>query len=110
MVCAFLTREEVEKLSSRSPGCFDGAEFYGSHQMLKFGEDLLDRIEVGAVRRQEEPVSSLRADEITGLVAFVTSEIIEHYDLAFDQGKCQFLLDIEREEFAVDGTVDNPRG
>ena len=76
--------------------------------MFEFGEDLLDRIEVGAVGRQEEQMRSRGADGVAGLFTLVTAEIVEDDDLTSRQGGCQHFLDIEREELAIDGTVDDP--
>ena len=43
-------------------------------------------------------------------LAFVAAEIVEDDDIAFGEGRSQYLLDIEGEEFAVDGAIDDPRG
>lgn len=48
------------------------------------------------------------ADGAAGRLALVAAEVVENDDLAHGQGWCQHLLDIEREELAVDGTVDDP--
>ena len=50
------------------------------------------------------------ADGIAGWLALVTAKVVEDDDLALCQGGRQHLLDVEGEEFAVDGTVDDPRG
>ena len=76
--------------------------------MFKFGKDLLDRIEVGTVGRQEEQMGSRGTDGVAGGLTLVTAEVIEDDDLAFCQGGGQHFLDIEREELAVDGAVDDP--
>jgi hypothetical protein len=55
-------------------------------QVFEFGEDLLDRIEVGTVGRQEQQMRSSGADGIAGGLAFVTAEIVENDYLARCEG------------------------
>ncbi|MEH2512501.1 hypothetical protein V1291_003855 [Nitrobacteraceae bacterium AZCC 1564] len=50
--------------------------------MFEFGEDLLDRIEIWAVGRQEEQMGSGGADGIARRFAFVTAEIVEDDEFA----------------------------
>jgi len=76
--------------------------------VFELGEDLFDRIEVWAVGRQKEQVRSSGADGVAGRLALVATEVVEDDDLARCQGWCQHFLDIEREELAIDGTVDDP--
>ena len=52
---------------------------------------------------------SLGADGIAGRLALVTAEVVENDDLALCQSGRQLLLDIEGEEFAIDGAIDDPR-
>ena len=51
-------------------------------------------------------MGSPSADGVAGRFTLVTAEIVEDDNLTPCQGGCQ--LDIEGEEFAVDGTVDEP--
>src|SRR6478735_5034879 len=53
---------------------------------------------------------SLGADGVAGRLTLVTAEIVEDDDLAACQGGRQHLLDIEREELAIDGAINDPRG
>jgi hypothetical protein len=53
--------------------------------MFELCEGLLDRIEIGAVGRQEEQMRSLGADGVAGGPALVTSEVVENDDLALCQ-------------------------
>jgi hypothetical protein len=46
-----------------------------SQQVLELGEDLLDRVEVGRVFRQEEELGASRSDRASNGSAFVASEI-----------------------------------
>ena len=69
--------------------------------MLELGEDLLDRIKVGAVGRQEQEMRSSGADGAAGRLALVTAEVVEDDDLAFCQGGRLHFPDIGREELTV---------
>lgn len=57
---ALLLGEEVEEFADLAPSRFDIARRRGSHKVFELGKDLLDRIEVGAVRRQKEQMGLLR--------------------------------------------------
>ena len=76
--------------------------------MLKFGKDLLDGVEIRTVGRQEEQVRLPGADGFASSLASVASEIVENHDISLGQGRGQLRLDVERKEFAVDGTVNDP--
>jgi len=71
--------------------------------VIEFGEDLLDRIEIGTVGRQEEQMGCHGPDGVAGGLAVVTAEVVDNDDLALCQGGRQHFLDIEHEELAVDG-------
>jgi hypothetical protein len=58
---------------------------------------LFDRIEVGAVGRQEDEVSAFGADGIAGCFAFMAAEIVEDDNVALGQGRSENLLDIDGE-------------
>ncbi|HEV2509074.1 MAG TPA: hypothetical protein VGV58_05880 [Bosea sp. (in: a-proteobacteria)] len=55
-----------------------------------------------AIGRQEEHVSADAADRTASGFALVATEIGEDDDVALDEGWGEHLLDMEREEFAVD--------
>jgi hypothetical protein len=89
------------------PGSLDGSLGGLSEQGLELGEDLLDRIEVGAVGRQEEQFCTDRADGTAHSFAFVAAEIVNDDDVARLQRWHQHLLDISQEALAIDWTVDD---
>lgn len=76
--------------------------------MLEFGKDLLDRVEVGAVGRQEDEVGAACSDGGAGRLALVTAEVVQHDDISRRQRRSQDLLHIEPEELAVYGAVNDP--
>jgi len=76
--------------------------------VLELGEELLDRVEVGAVGRQEEEMGADRPDGAAGGLSLVACEVVEDDDVAFGEGRPENLLDVEGEELAVDRAVDDP--
>ena len=104
---ALCWRDAVDKLADLAPGCLVRALFGFSHEVLELGEELLDGIEVGAIRRQEEQVSALISDRLARRLAFMRAEIVEDDDVSGLEGRREKLLDIGGEEFAVDRPVDN---
>ena len=76
--------------------CFHGAFCRLAQQRFEFGEDLLDRVQVWAVGRQEEEFCASVADGFAHGLAFVAAEIVQDDDIAWFQGWNQELLDIGR--------------
>ena len=80
-----------------------------SQQVLELGEDLLDRIEVGRVFRQEEELGASRSDRPSNRCAFVAAEIVHDDDIARLKLRDENLLNIGAEAFAVDWAVEQAR-
>jgi hypothetical protein len=95
-------------LSDLSPCVLDGPRLGLSHEVLELGEELLDGVQVGAVGWQEEHVGSCLPDSASCRLAFVAAEIVEDHDIAFGKGRSEYLLDVEGEEFPVDGAINDP--
>ena len=76
--------------------------------MFEFGEDLLDRVQVGGICRQEEQLGSRRADQPAYGFAFVTAEIVHDDDIAGTKRWEEDLFDIEPKALAVDRTFEQP--
>ena len=76
---------------------------------LELGERHFDRIEVRAVRRQEEEPSSALLEDSLGLCALVAGEVVEDHHVALLQRRGELGLDIGVEDLAVHGLVDHPR-
>src|ERR1700733_4079517 len=68
--------------------------------------DLLDRVEIGGVFGQEDEAGSDSSDGLPHLLALVGAEIVEDDDVARLEGRCEELLDIGAEAFAVNGAVE----
>ena len=76
--------------------------------MLEFGEDLFDRVEVGAVGRQEDEVSAPGPDGGARRLALVAAEIVQDDDVARRKRWGQNALNVEPEELPVDRPIDDP--
>jgi len=92
----------LEERSGASPGGFDGALAGLAHEVLELGEDLLDRIEIGTVGRQEDEPGAGGADGVAHRLSLMTAKIVEDHDVARRQGGSQQLDDISLEGDAVD--------
>jgi hypothetical protein len=85
---------------------FVGSSLRLSQQGLEFGEDLLDRIEIGRVFREEYKSRPGVADCLPHGLSLVRAEIVEDDDVAWLEGRDEELLDIGAKAFAVDGSVE----
>ena len=77
VVLALLWREVVEQRADAVPQAFAGAFSGFSQQVFEFGEDHLDRVEVGAVGRQEEQRCAAGRDEGGGFGPSVAGDCRE---------------------------------
>jgi hypothetical protein len=110
VVGTFAGGDEVEKVTGPSPGGFMGSFFGFSHQVLELGEELLDRVEVWGIGRQEEEMSAGVTNGPARRFALVRAEIVEDDEIARLQGGGEYLLDIGGEQRAIDRPVDDARG
>ena len=76
-------------------------------QVFEFGECQLDRIEIGAVGRQEQQVRAGASDETRRLIALMARQIVEDHRVALVQLGEEDAFDIRQETFAVDRPVQH---
>src|SRR5215813_15025418 len=76
--------------------------------MLELGKDLLDRVQVGRVFRQEKQLGAGRADQPANGLTSVTAKIIDDDDVAGTKCGEQHLVEIDLEALAVDRPLDQP--
>ena len=76
---------------------------------LELGESHFDRIEVRAVRRQEQEPGAALLEDSLGLCALVAGEVVEDHHVARLQRWGELGLDIGVEDLAVHGLIDHPR-
>lgn len=103
-------REVIEEVTDLAPCCLDGALGSFSQEVLEFGEDLLDRVEVRAVGRQVEELGALGPDGRADGWPFVAAEIVHDDDIAGRQRRGEELFDPRREASTVDRPVKDGRG
>jgi len=77
--------------------------------VFEFCENLLDRIEVGTVGRQEDHVGSGSADGGADCPTLVAAEVVEDDDVAGLERRNENLFDIGGEARAVDWPVEDAR-
>jgi hypothetical protein len=109
VVCAFVRREAVDEAADGGPQGVDGSLRGCSEQGLELGEGVLDRIEVGAVGRQEEQAGAGRLDGLADGGAFVAGQVVHDHDVAGTQLAHQHLLDVGLKGIAVDRAVEHHR-
>ena len=92
-----------------APERIDGSMGFMPQLGLHFGEDHLDRIEVGAVGRQEQQLSASRFDGAADGGNLMDGKIVHDDDVIHPQRGDEDLLDICDEQLGIDGTVQHVR-
>lgn len=109
VVGAFFGGKEAESAADEVPEGIDGSSLGLSQQLLEFGEGHLDRIEIGAVGRQEQEPRTGTGDETRGRFILMARQIVEDHRVAFAQRGDEDLLDIGEEALGVDRPVEHKR-
>ena len=81
-----------------------------SQECLELGERLLDRVQVGTVRRQIEQLGPGRADRSPYGRVLMAAEIVHHHDIAWPQSWNQELHHPGEETLGVDGGPSRMHG
>lgn len=96
-------------MSNALPGCLDRALGCLPQQQLELGEDLLDRVQVWAVGRQEQELGTRGVDSLSDRGALVAAQVVHDNNVPGLEGRHQELLHISGEELAVDRPVEDAR-
>jgi hypothetical protein len=88
---------------------FDGSCFCPSEEVLELREDLLDEVEIGAVRRRKHQSRSDRFYRCSDSLALMTAGIIHNNKVAALERRQQELVDIALEAWAIDGATKHAR-
>src|SRR6202789_4502048 len=97
-VFAFCWREASERAGDGLVEGFDRSSPCLAQQGLQFGEELFDRIEVGAVWRQITQVGTGGLDGFADALDLVAGQIVHHDNVALPQRRDQELLHPRSEE------------
>lgn len=97
----------MEQRSNPLPDGLDGSLLGFPEQGFELCEDLFDRVQVGAVGRQEDEPGTSPADGLTNGQVLVGAKIVHHDDIAGLEGRYEHLLDVGKEGLAVDGPVEH---
>lgn len=103
-------RNGIDRLPDSHDKVVEGTSGLAPQVGLDLGEDLLDRIEVGGVGRQEPHLTPHRFDLLPNLAALMDIQIVEDHGLAGVQGGNEDLLPIGGEEGAVGRSFLHIRG
>jgi hypothetical protein len=76
---AFGGTEGVEGLADGVPEGVDGSGRGGAEQRLELGEQLFDRVQIGAVGRQVEQPGAARRDRFAPAVDLVGAEVVHDH-------------------------------
>jgi len=106
---AFFGFEEAADIANDLEERIVGSGLRGAHVGFEFGESHLDRVQVGAVGRQEQEPGAPCLEAFGGCFAFVAAEIIEKNHVALIEGGRKLGFDIDVEGGAGHGTVQHPR-
>src|SRR6202030_1227998 len=71
----------IKERTDLAPGRLDGALCGLAQQVLELGEDLLNGVEIRAVRREEEEPCAGGSDHIANGLALVRAEVVEDHDI-----------------------------
>lgn len=107
IIGAFCWCDRGGDAAERAPERIDGSMRFMTQLGLHFGEDHLDRIEVGAVGRQEQQLSTRRFDGAADGRDFMDGKIVHDDDVIRPQRGDEDLLYIGGEQLGIDRTVEH---
>ena len=108
-VPAFLGLEEAADIADGFYERVVGSGLGCAHMGLEFGEGHFDRVQIGAVGRQEQEPGALCLEAFGGCLAFMAAEIIEKDHVALVEGWGQLGLHIDVEGGAGHRAIQHPR-
>lgn len=106
---ALVWRVKRERRRDEGIHVVEGPRSGRAQEGFEFRERLFNRIEVGAVRRQEPQQGSGRFDSGADVGVFVHGEIVEDDDIARTQCGREHLLDVGEETESVDRSGEHGR-
>ena len=99
--------ECIEQCTDAAPCCFDGSFCGLSQEMFELGKDLLNRIEVGAIGRQEQQPGTSGPDRGANGRFLVAGEIVHDDDVAGHERRTEMFFDPCGEAGGVDRLIEH---
>lgn len=87
VVRTFFGSEAIEDCADSAPEGFAGSGRRVAHPVSGLGEGLFDGVQIRTLWRQEQKVSPGRADRLSGRLAFVAAEVVDHDHIARSQDR-----------------------
>ena len=109
VIGAFGWFEGVEAAADGVAEVVDAARAVATEQCLQLGEDLRDRIEIGALGRQVGELGALGLDGFAAAGDLVGGEVVHDDDVAGGERRREGLLDPSAEARTVDRAVEEAR-
>lgn len=109
VVAAFLRAEAVKQGAEPPPGRLHGPFGRVTEQGFELGEDLLNRVEIGGVRRQEAQCGSHPLKGRPHGRTLVAAQVVHNDDIAWGERRQQTLFDIGQEARPVDRAIEDTR-
>jgi len=109
-ISAFRGREEAQRGRDQVADVVKGPRTRRPDERFQFREGQFDRIEIGAVGRQEAEMGPDGLDRRAHRRVFVDGEVVEDDHVAGAQGGHQDLIDVGEKRRMVDRSVEHRRG
>ena len=88
------------------PGGLDGALCGFAHEQFELGKDLLDRVQIGGVGRQEQEFGTRCPDRLANGGTFVAAEVVHDDHIARRERRHEELDNIGGEALTVDRPIE----
>jgi hypothetical protein len=92
-----------------APQAFERPSGEFAQDVFELGEDLFDRVEIGAVGREKPKLGSGGFNRDFDGGALVSAEVVHDHDVAGAQRPDQFLFDVSCELLSVDRSIEDAR-
>src|SRR5258708_27245429 len=102
-----LGSNEKQRLGNRLLESFSRTSALSTQKRLHFGESLLNRREIGRIRRQEQEVTPSSFDSLFHARSLMNAQIIQDHDLSGTQAGSKQLLYINLKSGSISGSIQD---
>src|SRR3954471_9858369 len=106
VVGAFDGCEAVDEAPDGGPKALNGPLGGFAQERFELGEGILNRVEIGRVRREIKQACTRRLDQGSHSRSLVARQVVQDHDITRPQGGDENLLNIGLERRAVDRAVE----